>query len=439
MNDDKIYLIFNEYESNKKDGKTIIIDNSVYNTNLKLQLYGKSTQETRSGKNLLNVTAESFTTSGVTVTINPDKTIVLNGTYTGTDTFWRRLAKDFTIPAGTYTLSNGNPDASVLVPSAIFKDDSNNFDIVDVSTKTFTEEKVIKPYLRIAVGSSFNNFKIYPVIVSGDTVGEYEQYGASPSPDYPSEIENVKGKNLLPEVIDKTTQTKNGITLTFLENNQINLKGTSTATTAIDLLLKESTKITKDIYVHLRNNGTGSTSIALLNSSGQFGWCGFSETNKISKLNGVSSESSDINKIRFFINAGQTIDITFQPSLEYTSDITRYVPYGNIQIVETGKNLFNKDDDTNKIEGFINGSTKKLVKYNATKSAYVNILPNTTYTVTKTKGTRFIIGTSSSLYYNTTFTNIVDGNNGAKQDLTITSGSNDKYLVVFYYNSGSDT
>ena len=44
MNDDKIYLIFNEYESNKKDGKAVIIDNSIYNTNLKLQLYGKSVQ-----------------------------------------------------------------------------------------------------------------------------------------------------------------------------------------------------------------------------------------------------------------------------------------------------------------------------------------------------------------------------------------------------------
>ena len=44
MNDDKIYLIFNEYESNKKNGKAVIIDNSIYNTNLKLQLYGKSVQ-----------------------------------------------------------------------------------------------------------------------------------------------------------------------------------------------------------------------------------------------------------------------------------------------------------------------------------------------------------------------------------------------------------
>ena len=114
--------------------------------------------------------------------------------------------------------------------------------------------------------------------------------------------------------------------------------------------------------------------------------------------------------------------------------------YGNGgSSIPLGKNLFNKDDDTNKIEGFINGSTKKLIKYNATKSAYVNILPNTIYTVSKTKGTRFIIGTSSSLDFNTTFTNIKDGNNDPKKELTITSGSNDKYLVVFYYNSGSDT
>lgn len=131
-------------------------------------------QIVETGKNLLNVTAESFTVSGVTVTINPDKTIVLNGTYTGTNIGWRRLAPDFTIPSGTYTISNGNPNSSTS--TALFKDDSNNFDIVNISTKTFTEEKVIKPYLRIAVGSSFNNFKIYPMFVAGDVVGEYKPY-----------------------------------------------------------------------------------------------------------------------------------------------------------------------------------------------------------------------------------------------------------------------
>lgn len=140
--------------------------------------------------------------------------------------------------------------------------------------------------------------------------------------------ETRSGKNLLPEVIDKTTQTKNGITLTFLENNKINLKGTSTEITRFDLPLKESTKITKDIYAHFRNNATGNASIGFLNDSGQFGWYSFDKINVISKLSGVSSESSEINKIRFFINAGATIDITFQPSLEYTPNTTKYEPYG---------------------------------------------------------------------------------------------------------------
>lgn len=349
MNDDKIYLIFNEYESNKKDGKTLIIDNSVYNTNLKLQLYGKSTQETRSGKNLFKPL--NNTSYGITTTYDKNGVGTIKGTSTSK---WANISGNviYSYPAGNYVLSIDKPKTfNVNIKGTYTDKEIFEFSIFAGSkTKNVAFKKeVYSMYAYISgfeAGATFNE-TIKIQLEKGSIATNYEPYGVMPSPDYPSEIENVKGKNLLPEVIDKTTQTKNGITLTFLENNQINLKGTSTATTAIDLLLKESTKITKDIYVHLRNNGTGSASIALLNSSGQFGWCGFSETNKISKLNGVSSESSDINKIRFFINAGQTIDITFQPSLEYTSDITRYVPYGNIQIVETGKNIAKFDQSKN--------------------------------------------------------------------------------------------
>ena len=360
MNDDKIYLIFNEYESNKKDGKTLVIDNSVYNTNLKLQLYGKSTQETRSGKNLFNP-AINFRESigGLTNTLNPDGSITVSGkpTYDFVQIVGVKDITDELEDGKVYTLSQTNKQTKFYVTIAAKKSDGTNTYFGPGSTGSVSitiNKSIYTNYLIFVQASPKAHWGDESLTITsafqlekGSTVTDYEPYGASPSPDYPSEIENVKGKNLLPDVIDKTTQIKNGITLTFLENNKINLKGTSTATTAIDLSLKESTKITKDIYVHLRNNGAGSASIALLNSSGQFGWCGFSETNKISKLNGVSSESSDINKIRFFVNTGQTIDITFQPSLEYTSAITRYVPYGNIQIVETGKNIAKFDQSKN--------------------------------------------------------------------------------------------
>lgn len=340
MNDDKIYLIFNEYESNKKDGKTLIIDNSVYNTNLKLQLYGKSTQETRSGRNLLNVTAESFSMMGVTVTINSDKTIVLNGTYTGTETYWRRLAKDFTIPAGTYTLSNGNPDASTS--TAIFKDDSNNFDIVDVSTKTFTEEKVIKPYLRIAVGSSFNNFKIYPMIVSRDTVGEYEPYGVSPSPDYPSEIENVKGNNLFKPL----NYTSNGITTTYDKNGVGTIKGTSTskwANISNNVIYSYpagnyALSIDKPKTFNVSIKGTYTDKEGF-----EFSIFAGSKTKNVAFKKEVHSMYAYISGFE----AETTLDDIIKIQLEKGSIATRYVPYGNIQIVETGKNIAKFDPSKN--------------------------------------------------------------------------------------------
>lgn len=345
MNDDKIYLIFNEYESNKKDGKTLIIDNSVYNTNLKLQLYGKSTQETRSGRNLLNVTAESFSMMGVTVTINSDKTIVLNGTYTGTETYWRRLAKDFTIPAGTYTLSNGNPDASTS--TAIFKDDNNNFDIVDVSTKTFTEKKVIKPYLRIAVGSSFNNFKIYPMIVSGDTVGKYEPYGVSPSPDYPSEIENVKGKNLLPN--NATSQTKNGVTFTVNNDKTILVNGNNDGTANSSFIIKYySLKAGTYILNGCPSGGSSTTYRIAIQKTSDWSVLGL-DTGSGSKQFTID-EATNV-QVAIVIQKGQTIsNLLFKPMIRLSSIIDdTYVPYGNIQIVETGKNIakFDRSKNTN--------------------------------------------------------------------------------------------
>lgn len=360
----------------------------ITNSDCELVIDGRSTQATRSGKNLFtkqgNATPKTDTTFWNSITSTTPESdgwckVSVDNTNGTTTVFANQFTKRNTIDKlevnKTYSIlvevrnltmsgSSSTPPYLQLCETAkdsvwqgiqnynltIFKE--TNKVVFQKLTKTNFDSSLLDFRNFVSVPKGYKvEFEYRLMVVKGsytlDTIGDYEPYGVMPSPDYPSEIENVKGKNLFPEVIDKTTQTKNGITLTFLENNKINLKGTSTATTAIDLLLKENTKITKDIYVHLRNNGTGSASIALLNSSGQFGWCGFSETNKISKLNGVSSESSEINRIRFFVNTGQTIDITFQPSLEYTSDITRYVPYGNIQIVETGKNIAKFDQSKN--------------------------------------------------------------------------------------------
>jgi len=69
-----------------------------------ISLHGETNQATRSGKNLLNVTATSKTQNGITFTINADKSITINGTNTGTGTLFFRIGADFTVPAGNYTL-----------------------------------------------------------------------------------------------------------------------------------------------------------------------------------------------------------------------------------------------------------------------------------------------------------------------------------------------
>ena len=169
---------------------------------------GDTTQQTYSGKNLLNVTLASTKYYEVTVTVNPDKSITLNGTYSGSSTGYVRLAPNFELPAGTYTLSNGND--MVSESSAIFYDDGHNFGLSNYTntyTSTFTSSVTVKPYIKIGKNSVFNNFKIYPMIVPGAVVGDYEPYTGgipSPSPDYPQDINvvtgeqtvNITGKNL---------------------------------------------------------------------------------------------------------------------------------------------------------------------------------------------------------------------------------------------------
>ena len=127
------------------------------------------------GKNLVNVTATSKTTGGITFTVNSDKSIKLNGTNTSGGTLFYRLSDNFTLPAGTYTLSNHNDNCN---PSSTygFYDDGNNFDRTKTSTKTFSGTVTIKPYIKIDAGISINNQIIYPMIEQNSTATDYEPY-----------------------------------------------------------------------------------------------------------------------------------------------------------------------------------------------------------------------------------------------------------------------
>lgn len=133
------------------------------------------------GENLLNVTQTSRTYSeGITITVNKDKSITISGTNTSTKTTFYRLADNFVLPAGDYTLSNKNANASIR--GFIFYDDGNNFPRTNISNATFTKDTTIQPYIRIEAGITINNQTIYPMIITGtyteETIPAYKPYQA---------------------------------------------------------------------------------------------------------------------------------------------------------------------------------------------------------------------------------------------------------------------
>ena len=158
-----------------------------------LRLYGKSEQKTTTGKNLLPITDKDVTqVNGVTFTKNGDGTCTVNGT--ASSVAWYRLGSDFTVPAGTYTISDG----TVSNNQSHFSDDNltAGYNYSEKITVTYDSEHIFKPYIRINVGSVLNNVTFKPMLNLGSEALPFEPYTGgkpSPSPEYPQEIVSVGG------------------------------------------------------------------------------------------------------------------------------------------------------------------------------------------------------------------------------------------------------
>ena len=135
-------------------------------------------------------------------------------------------------------------------------------------------------------------------------------------------------------------------------------------------------------------------------------------------------------------NADNTDSNTYEVNLG-NIELNKIGDYEDSIKKSTGKNLFDKDN-ANILNAIINGTTGDITAFNTCRTAYIQCKPNTTYSVSRIAGTRFIIGTTTNTPITGMVCNQYKGNNTTSV-LTITTGTNDNYLLVFYYNSGSDT
>lgn len=229
------------------------VDSEIEITKIK----GNHYQDSREGYNLLDFkeTNTAITTSGLNYKKNSDGSIEVSGT---TNRAWDyAMTNKYTFKAGkTYTvMANITGQAP---PTFYFKFNSANGGVKNVangSKTTITIKEDQELNLMLSLSANFTvNFKAYILLYEGTEDKPYEQYGASPSIDYPSEIETVNGsievdvvnKNLLNTANTEET-TKGGITYS-IKNGILKLNGTATAN--FDIQLSKNIKIKKGKYTH---------------------------------------------------------------------------------------------------------------------------------------------------------------------------------------------
>lgn len=158
-----------------------------------LMLYGKSTQKTTTGAQLLPPPSlGSQEKNGITIDCMEDGKIRISGiAETNTDFYLSGLQ----LPAGTYTSSAGvNIDASVLRYALVTPGGVPYYDVNgDYTTDTIAETIDVSLLLKVYAGKTID-LTVQPMLNAGSAPLPWEPYTGghpSPSPDYPQKIESV--------------------------------------------------------------------------------------------------------------------------------------------------------------------------------------------------------------------------------------------------------
>ena len=230
-------LLKSQIPTGTASGNSIHLEDSS-NMPFEWKLRGGSRQATRSGYNLANLDADSFVKNGVTVTNNGDGSWTFNGTSSSADDLV--LTKNFLLSNKIYQFEDAkylfktivvsgsfsNPDKAVVRTMGMGQDDGvDNFLILNNELRDGEFSKIFNKKstshlsrfeLYCGPNVTFNNYTIKILFAKTDNTDnkelEWEQYGVSPSPDFPSEIKNVG------DDVKIVIRNKNFCDLDILEN-----------------------------------------------------------------------------------------------------------------------------------------------------------------------------------------------------------------------------
>lgn len=189
--DSDIKALTNALPSESKEDENINIKGTIPVKFKEFVVGGNSKQETRSGKNRLPYPYDSI--ANTIIQDLGDGRLILNGSI---DTNTSRTIKAFELKAGNYKFLF---NTSNLPNNSYFNiRKQTTLEVIDSSIKSnknfvLEEDTQIRIDLVLVTGE-YSNFELDLMILNATEEDEtWEQYGAMPSPEYPSEIQNVEG------------------------------------------------------------------------------------------------------------------------------------------------------------------------------------------------------------------------------------------------------
>ena len=428
---------------------------------------GLSKQKVRQGYNSAKYDKETQTISEIKFTHNDDNSMKVNGTSTNYVTF-KLNQEPITLKAGTYTLA-------VLYDKTIESGIDIHFDIRDNETSignilksiymttnanswktseiTLEKETDVNLVYYVINGATVENQTVKFMLLEGtytaENLPEYEEYGESPSIEFPSPIKNIRAWNLFNAYIPK--QNIGGVDVEFDEDTGVlTLNGTCTETKQISfdrsknkIKTKANTKYTFEVfkvsgkYTFGGTSEHGESSVQLWdNSSGtwkypyQLIFNSFGSANKI-----FVSHTYDVdilyNQVQFKLEAGDVFD-DFKIKIQFTEgDSKEYLPCGDIFINMKNKNYVSSDINDWE-EGHYSQTTglkepyanrlrlKEPIKVQPDTACYANTFSNNTYNLVLREYDKY--------------KNIINNIGGATDGGIFTTTKDTQFISVSLYN-----
>lgn len=279
---------------------------------------------------------------------------------------------------------NGN---AVLIGN-VSTDNNYYWEFGGNSTSEYGQALHNAKYIKIvfAYSSSYSNgaYKIKAPMITSKKQQTFVPYIPDmPSPKYPSEIECVKGKNLLPN--DATSQTTNGVTFTVNDDKTISVNGNNDGTAnSIFIIKRYSLKVGTYILNGCPSGGSSTTYRFAIQKTSDWSVLGL-DTGSGSKQFTIDEETTV--QVAIFIQKGQTIsNLLFKPMIRLSSIIDdTYVPYNSIQSKIVGKNLFDKNSSETQVGYFTSDGTLKSGGSSTIATTYTKIVPNNNMTISGIK------------------------------------------------------